>query len=183
MNIRKPVSGLAWFCLWTHSKHEHLAADWLRRYLGVESYAPRIRFRRLQKRGMVWYTDALFPNYLFARFDLAKSLHKIETAPGIRRAVRFGDYCPRVPDEVIQGLRRSIGSDQPHVIDEQPRPGELVQVAAAPFYGLEAVVTQVMPSRQRVAVLLDFLGRQTPVELPSTAVAPIRTERYAALHA
>jgi transcription antitermination factor NusG len=32
---------------------------------------------------------------------------------------------------------------------------------------LEGVITRVIPARQRVAVLLDFLGRQTAVELPA----------------
>jgi hypothetical protein len=31
--------------------------------------------------------------------------------------------------------------------------------------GLQAVVSRVMPARQRAAVLLEFLGRQTTVEL------------------
>jgi hypothetical protein len=35
---------------------------------------------------------------------------------------------------------------------------------------VKAVVTRVMPARQRVAVLLEFLGRQTAVELESAAV-------------
>jgi hypothetical protein len=35
---------------------------------------------------------------------------------------------------------------------------------------LEAVVTQVLPGRDRVRVLLEFLGRQTVVELSSETV-------------
>jgi len=32
--------------------------------------------------------------------------------------------------------------------------------------GLRAVVTRVTPGRERIAVLMEFLGRQTTIELP-----------------
>jgi len=45
------------------------------------------------------------------------------------------------------------------------------------FHGLRAVITRVMPSRERVAVLLEFLGRQTTVELPNEALIRDMDER------
>lgn len=170
-------SSAAWFCLRTHSKHEHIAADWLQRQLAIETYAPRIRFRRAQPRGLVWFTEALFPNYLFARFVLSKSLSKVESAPGIRRVVRFGDHCPSVPDEVIRSLQATVGTEEIRLVDHEVNPGETVQLAGGPFHGLHAVVTRVIPGRQRVAVLLDFLGRQSVVELAAGSVAHLEDER------
>jgi transcription antitermination factor NusG len=43
-----------------------------------------------------------------------------------------------------------------------------VIIGSGVFEGLEAVVTRVMPGPQRVAVLLDFLGRQTTLEVPTS---------------
>ena len=57
------------------------------------------------------------------------------------------------------------------------RPGEAVRVAGGAFHGLRAVITRVMPSRERVAVLLEFLGRQTTVELPKEALIRDGDER------
>jgi len=51
------------------------------------------------------------------------------------------------------------------VVEDTLRPGDIVEVAEGVLHGLQAVVSRVMPARQRVAVLLDFLGRQTTVEL------------------
>jgi transcription antitermination factor NusG len=45
------------------------------------------------------------------------------------------------------------------------------------FHGLLAVVTRIMPARERVAVLLEFLGRQTTVELAGGAVVRDENER------
>ena len=175
--LNSPFSTISWYCLRTHSKHEHIAGDWIQRFLGIETYAPRIRFRRARPSGLAWFIEALFPNYLFARFELGAGIQKVEAAPGIRRVVRFGRHCPIIPEEVIQALRASIGAEAVRVIDEQFVPGETVEVAGGAFHGLEAVVTRVMPGRQRVGVLLDFLGRQTLVEISSAQVVRTTDER------
>jgi transcriptional antiterminator RfaH len=172
-----PGCAPAWFCARTQSKREHLAALWLKNQLGIEVYVPRIRFRRPQPRGMVWFTEALFPNYLFARFDLASLAQQVDFAPGVRGLVRFGQHCPTIPERVIEGLQASVLPDQVHVIDEWVQPGETVQLAGNVFHGLEGVVTQVMPARQRVTVLLEFLGRQTTIELDTAALAPVNNHR------
>ncbi len=57
-----------------------------------------------------------------------------------------------------------------HVLMDELHPGETVEISGGAFDGLEGVVTRVMPGRERVAVLLEFLGRQTSVELSSEGV-------------
>jgi transcriptional antiterminator RfaH len=143
----------------------------------IEAYLPRIRFRRATRRGPVWFTEALFPNYLFARFDLAACLREVCHTWGVRGVVHFGDRWPIVPEGVIEELRATVGADRVHVIREELQPGEAVQIASGVFHGLRAVITRVMPSRERVAVLLEFLGRQTTVELPGEAVIRDMDER------
>jgi transcription antitermination factor NusG len=91
--------------------------------------------------------------------------------------VHFGDRWPIVPETVIEELRATVGADNVHVIREELRPGETVQIAGGVFHGLRAVITRVMPSRDRVAVLLEFLGQQTTVELPGGAVVREGDER------
>lgn len=172
-----PAHAPAWFCLRAQPKHEHIAAAHLQKEPNVEVYLPRIRFRRATRRGPVWFTEALFPNYLFARFDLAACLRGICHTRGVRGVVHFGDRWPVVPEAVIEELRASLGADRVHVIHEELQPGQAVQIAGGVFHGLRAVVTRVMPSRERVAVLLEFLGRQTRVELPGAALIRDMDER------
>ena len=167
----------AWFCLRTQPKHEHIAAAHLKQDADLEVYLPRIRFKRATRRGPVWFTEALFPGYLFARFDLAARLRQVCHARGVRGVVHFRDRWPIVPDTVVEELRAALGPDQVHVIDEELRPGESVQIAGGVFHGLRAVVTRVMPSKERVAVLLEFLGRQTTVELARATVVREGDER------
>ncbi len=159
-----------WFCLRTQPKHEHIAAAHLKQEADVEVYLPRIRFKRSTRQGPVWFTEALFPNYLFARFDLPLCLRKVQAARGVRGVVHFGERWPAIPDEVIQQLRASVPADQVHVIVEELKTGDAVRISGGAFHGLEAVVTRAMPGRQRVGVLLEFLGRQTMVEVEKEAV-------------
>ena len=166
-----------WFCIRTQPKREHIAAAQLKQEPDLEVYLPRIRFKRSTRRGPVWFTEALFPNYLFARFDLAASLRKLHHLQGVRGVIHFGDQWPTIPDSVIEELRAAVGAEQIHVISEEFKPGETVQISGGGFHGLTAVVTRVMSGGQRVAVLLEFLGRQTTVELASAAVVREEDER------
>ena len=159
-----------WFCIRTQPKHEHLAAAHLKNDLDIEVYLPRIRFRRATRQGAAWCTEALFPNYLFACFELASGLRRVHHARGVRGVVHFGRHWPAIPGAVIEALRSVVGAETVHVIGGGPQPGETVRIAGGVFHGLEALVTRVIPGRQRVAVLLEFLGRQTTVELGGEAV-------------
>ena len=160
----------AWFCVRTQVKHEHIAAAHLRSAVAVEVYQPRIRFKRATRRGLVWFTEALFPSYLFAHFDLVADLRPVTHAPGVCGVVHFHDRWPIVPDTVVDEMRRAFGAEPVQVIDEELCPGEVVEIAGGVFQGLRAVVIRVMPSQERVAVLLEFLGRQTSVELGAEEV-------------
>lgn len=167
MSDQSPTEArFAWFCLRTQPKHEHIAAGHLRALPELEVFLPRIRFRRQTRRGAAWFTEALFPNYLFARFDWETSLRRVHAAPGVAGVIHFGERWPTVPDEVMAELQSLFGEAQLHEIPDTPEVGEAVQVAGGALHGLKAIVTRVIPARQRVAVLLEFLGRQTAVELP-----------------
>jgi len=157
---------MQWFCLTTQSKREHIAAEHLRGMGDVETFLPRIRFQRNTARGLVWFTEALFPGYLFARFDRAARWRQIQHAPGVRGVVHFGERWPTLPDATIAELRQLADDDAPRIIAAPLAPGEEIELAAGAFRGWKAIVTRVLPARQRVLVLLDFLGQQTGVEVP-----------------
>ena len=159
-----------WFCIRSQLKREHIAASYLQREAGAEVFLPRIRFRRSTRPGIVWVTEALFPNYLFARFDWQTTFRHVQHARGVAGIVHFGKHWPVIPDEIIHELRRTLGPENLHVIPAELQPGDRVEIAEGAFSGLRAVVTQVMPARDRVRVLLDFLGRQAAVDLDAGTV-------------
>ena len=159
-----------WFCLRSQPKHEHIAAAHLKKMAGVEVFLPRVRFQRVTRQGPAWVTEALFPNYLFARFDWQNSLRQVQAVRGVSGVVHFGDRWPVVDEAVIVELKQAVGMDELHTISAVLQPGDAVEIAAGAMCGLRAVVSRVMPSRERVAVLMEFLGRQTTIEVPADSV-------------
>jgi transcriptional antiterminator RfaH len=174
-NVEKPaeshsVPPVAWFCLRSQPKHEHIAAGHLRQIEGVDVFNPRIRFTRSTRYGPATVTESMFPNYLFARCNWRESLTRIHYAPGVSGIVHFGCKWPTVPDQAIEEIRAVLRTDGVHFISNEVLPGDSVNVSGGVFHGLQAIVTQVTPGKQRVMVLMDFLGRQTTVEVGLNAV-------------
>ncbi len=160
----------AWFCLRSQPKHEHIAAGHLQKLEGVEVFNPRLRFVRNTRIGPVTVTESMFPNYLFAKFDWEQSLNRIHYSPGVSGVVHFGNKWPTIPDSAIEEIRRLIGTEEVQVISNQVAPGDEIDVSGGVFHGLQAVVTSVMPGKDRVLVLMDFLGRQTAVEIEMRSI-------------
>lgn len=167
-------SALSWFCVRSRPKCEHIGAANLKRNVGIEVFFPQIRFKRATRRGPVWFTEPLFPGYFFARFDFQSRLRQVHSARGIHGVVHFGDQWPKIPDATIDELRAGLNYQQMHILPDEIRVGDTVEVAGGTFHGLQAVVTRIMSGGARVAVLLEFLGRQTTVELANDCI--VRTE-------
>ena len=161
------ASAPLWFCLKAQPKREHIAAAALRQIAGVEAFAPQIRFRKSTRRGAVWFVEALFPGYLFARFVYPELHRQVRAVSGVSAVVQFGTRVAVVePATVARLLEAAGGERQAIVIDPAHESGAPVQIAGGPFHGLEGVITTVMPSGQRVKVLLEFLGREVVAEVP-----------------
>jgi transcriptional antiterminator RfaH len=161
---------VAWFCLRSQVKHERIAASHLRQ-LGIEVFNPRVRYCRPTPHGPVWVIESMFPNYLFAKFNWRTSLSAVYYARGVSCIVHFGCRWPTVPESAIEEIRALVGpgelqNDGASIFE----PGERVELRGSALHGLEAVITQVLPGQKRVEVLMDFLGRQTPVELEVASI-------------
>src|SRR5215470_14907442 len=166
------VEDPVWFCLKAEPKREHLAATALRRRFGVECSSPRLRFRKLTRRGPVWFVESMFPGYLFAKFVYSTQHRAVESSHGVRGIVRFGDRLATIREEIIAALQSKAGAEEVVTIDSSLKIGQPVHIIEGPFQGLEVVVTQVLPAKERVRVLLDFLGRSLEMEVPAGKVLP-----------
>jgi transcriptional antiterminator RfaH len=100
---------------------------------------------------------------------------------GVTTVVHFGDHFPSIPQETVDELRSLFGTQCLREIAPELAPGDEVTIASGPFQGLLAVVNQVLPAPQRIRVLLEFLGRQTSVEVASASLIPLGEPRAMAL--
>ena len=168
MNLRlsePPAIGSAWYCARTQPKHEHIAAANLRKRLGLEVFHPRLRLERATVRGTIRVIEPLFPCYIFVRCILAEGIDEIRYVTGISSLVHFGHRIPVVPDLVIEELKQCFESEEPMAVEDRLVAGAEVTVAEGALLGSHGIVVRVLPAKQRVQILLDFLGRTTLTEV------------------
>lgn len=159
-----------WFCLRSHPKHEHIAAAGLLNR-GVQAFNPRLNIRRATKRGPVWFSESVFIGYIFARFDLQKDLDTVRYSHAVSEVVHFNSGYPSIPDAQMNELKAIFGADEMMVLGPDFSAGDTVRIVGGAFHDLLAVVKQVLPAKERVQTLLEFLGQMITVELDLKSVA------------
>jgi transcriptional antiterminator RfaH len=171
-----------WFCLRAQPKREHIAAVCLRQNSEVEVFSPRLRFRKKTSRGPVWFVESMFPGYLFARFDYLTFHRRVRQAPGVIGFVQFGDRLGLMLDDLIGEVKARVGKNELLVINQELEPGQNVQITRGPFQGIEALVTRLVTARNRVEILIEWMGRSLCAELTVADLMPLkRTEVIAHL--
>jgi transcriptional antiterminator RfaH len=162
-----------WFCLRAQPKHEQIAATALRRQLQIPCFSPRLRFRKATRRGAVWFVEAMFPGYLFAQFVYPLQHRRVGHSSGIQGIVQFGDYVATLDPGTVEALQQRTGEEEILTIDPEIQVGQSVQITEGPFQGLEALVTRLLPAKERVRVLLEFLGRSVETEISTPEILPV----------
>ena len=157
--------GRHWFCVRTQPKHEHIAAAHIRRALALEVFNPKLRIRKPTRRGAVWFSEALFPGYIFVRFAWEAESQAIRGVTGVSTLVTFGLHAPSVPNDVVETLRSQFDENECHEVPETLCHGDVVTIGGGPFHGLQATVLRVMSPARRIQVLLEFMGGDKPVEI------------------
>ncbi|MEO6848865.1 MAG: transcription termination/antitermination NusG family protein [Chthoniobacterales bacterium] len=167
-----PDSVTQWYCLRVRPKQESSTAAVLRTEADMEVFSPRIRFKRARITGITWVNEAMFPGYIFAYFDYALKYRHVLATGGVSCIVKFGGEPAIVSTEIISDLRSAIADEETVEIDNAVQPGQEINVVAGPFRGVRALVTRVMPAKDRIAVLLEVLGMEREVELKTDTVLP-----------
>ena len=118
-------------------------------------------------------TQALFPGYLFARFQFDIEHRIVRFAHGVRGLVHFGQKCPPIPDGLIASLRSGVGDEPVKELSTPLAKGMAVTIVEGSFRGFSAVITGIRSSAERVRVLLEFLGTTVEAEVHCDLVLPI----------
>jgi transcriptional antiterminator RfaH len=112
----------------------------------------------------------MFPGYLFAKFVYSTQHRAVENSHGIRGIVHFGDHLATLPENIVSALQSRIGAEEIVTLDCSIKVGQSVQIIDGPFQGLEAMVTHLIPAKERIRVLLELLGRSVEMEVSTEKV-------------
>lgn len=156
-----------WLVATTQPRKERWAEENVRRQ-GFESYLPLITQRKRAKTVI----ECLFPRYLFVR--TTGPWRFLTGTFGVSGVVMSGDHPASLSELDILRLRvqedaRGYVQLPATVTDERFKPGEAVRINEGVFSGYTGQY-QLATAHDRVRVLLEYLGRQTPVEVASLAV-------------
>jgi len=159
----------AWYCVRTKPKREHIAARAMNQIEGVQSFCPRLRYRKATRRGKVWWVEAMFPAYIFGFFSREQNERNIVHTHGVMTILKFGDYMPEIPSSFIADLTQQMqelneGDDDIMTLEPTVSEGDEVEIAHGAFQGFQGTVIEVMPALERVKLLTEFLGNRHVVE-------------------
>jgi len=107
----------------------------------------------------------VFPGYILVNMILTEeSWYMVRNTPGVTGFVGMGnDPTALQPEEVARILKR-MESESPR-INVTFRPGERVRIVDGPFEDFYGKVAEIDMERAIVRVMVNFFGRETPVEL------------------
>lgn len=166
------VDAGAWYVVQTQVNAEMKAARNLMRQ-GFDIYLPRFLKRRSHARKIEKVAAPLFPRYLFVCVDIAtQRWRSIQSTFGVSHLVSNGPNPTPVPDDVLGLLKAREDSNGFIQLDQRPQflLGEKVRVLSGPFSDNLALFDG-MGDRDRVAILLDLLGRKVRVSIDVDMIA------------
>lgn len=160
----------AWFCVKSKPRQEAVAVRNLRALGDVEVVFPRLRRTRRGHDHNKVVVEPLFPGYVFLRFDAAELQTSVRGTRGVLHLVSMAGRAVEVAPKVIDDLR-ALGPDATlTLLDEAPQVGGKVRVIRGIFAGAEGEVLRLHEPQKRIAILLELLGSEKPVELSSEDV-------------
>jgi transcriptional antiterminator RfaH len=161
-----------WYVVQSQPNAEHKAVAHLERQ-GFVTYLPRYLKRRRHARRVDIVPAPLFPRYLFVGIDLgAQRWRSIFSTLGVSRLVCNGELPTPIADQVIGNLKDREDAGGFVRLENRPtfRKGDKIRVLEGAFADCLGLYEGVKDS-DRVAILLDLLGRKVRVTVDAEVVA------------
>ena len=158
---------LAWYAIWTRSRHEQVVREQLERK-GLEAFLPTItRWSRWKdrKKQIDW---PLFPGYCFARFDARERLPILKCS-GVVNIISFNGEIAPIPAQEIDGVRRLVESDLQYDPCPLIREGMMVEVVHGPLKGVFGRLVR-KGAHARLVLSVDLIGQAVSVEVDAADV-------------
>ena len=162
---------LRWFAVNTQPNSERRAQINLERQ-GWRSLCPQVSRTTRSGRRMKTHLRALFPGYIFVNMNLAQSRWRaVDGTFGVRAIVKTGDLPAPLPVGVVESLIAMTDEAGKVSFASSLSPGQDVRFLSGPLAGLIGRLEH-LDAAGRVTVLLDLLGRSTPIRGHASELTP-----------
>jgi transcriptional antiterminator RfaH len=153
-----------WYAVHTHPKQEDRAERNLNAWK-LETFTPKFVDHRFNpytgKRTPV--VKYLFPRYVFVRFKINDSYHKVRFTRGVHSLVGFNDYPYTVDDSIINIMKSRVGKDGYIKIGEEFAPGDTVIIKQGPLKNFVGIFERESKETDRITILLETISYQAHV--------------------
>ena len=169
----------AWYAVHTIAGHENKVRDVLTRRAQVEGVWKLDIFEvlipteqelttRNGKRKLV--DKKVFPGYILVQMMLTEDVYKlVKSTSGVTGFVQSGNKPVPLEEYEVQRIMNNLQSNK-----EAPKvswqKGDAIRVVEGPFADFAGKIEEVNADREKLKVLINIFGRDTPVELDFTQV-------------
>jgi len=107
----------------------------------------------------------VFPGYILVNLILTEeSWYVVRNTPGVTGFVGMGNEPTPLRAEEVTHILKRMEAEAPHV-KVSFKSGERVRVIDGPFNDFRGTVSEIDLEHAKVTVMVNFFGRETPVEL------------------
>ena len=173
---------LAWYVAHTYSGHEQKAKRHLESAIDTGGFGDRFgrvivpteQVTEMRQGKKSTSTRKFLPSYLLVEMELDnETRHLVVNTPGITNFVGAGGKPQALAPEEVQHIIGHMEKGPVLKTDEVPySAGDAVKVTDGPFADFSGVVSEVIPERKKLKVMVSIFGRPTPVELDYLQVQP-----------
>ena len=139
----------SWYLVRTKSNREAYVREQLA-HVVLEAFLPMLKRPLLRNSSVV----PLFPQYIFARFNLVTHYFKIRYMPGVIGFVSAGPEPLVVSQEIVDSVRARCIDGVVQMSPKSLQLGEHVHLVKGPFRDLDAIFEGYLSGTKRVAVLV-----------------------------
>jgi len=112
-------------------------------------------------------TKKIFPGYILAEMDLDDTIwYMVKNTPGVTGFVGPGRQPVPISQQDVDVIQQKMAET-----GDKPRPkvsfetGAKVRIVEGPFQNFTGYISNIDSERGRLRIMVDILGRSTPVEL------------------
>jgi transcriptional antiterminator RfaH len=164
-------NGLKWYVVQSKPREEERARYFLQEK-GFDTYLPMMEVLKVRGFKNVKTESALFPGYLFCRFNPDDSLAHVRWTRGVKKLLPESVHPLPVENEVVEAIQSLQQHDG--VIRQKPlQQNDRIRVARGPMKDILGVFDHWTSDDGRVKVLLNFINYQASVELHHSLVEKV----------
>jgi len=164
----------AWYAVHTISGHENKVREVLTRRAEVEGYwnydlfeilipTEREQATRAGKRVLV--DKKVFPGYILVQMNLTEDAYKlVKSTSGVTGFVQSGNRPVPLEDYEVHRILKNLeeSKEAPKVSFQK---ADIIRVVEGPFVDYTGKIEEVNVEREKLKVLINIFGRETPVEV------------------